>query len=109
QSGVAHDPQISLFDVSDLSSPKLVGRYTVESVGTWSWSPVFETHHAFSFFEDLGILAVPFGFAPSWNILPGIEHPNLPLGIAEGAVPLVADGIRLITEVLERVESRVRE
>jgi hypothetical protein len=56
--------QLSLFDVSDLSRPTLVDKYVLTD-GAWSgfsaaeWDP-----HAFSYFPDYGVLALPV--ADTW-------------------------------------------
>lgn len=60
------DPQVSLFNVNDLSSPELVDRFTIDFEG-WSWSPVFDTHQAVNFYQDAGILTVPFD-SPQWRL-----------------------------------------
>jgi uncharacterized secreted protein with C-terminal beta-propeller domain len=46
---------VSLFDVRDLSNPKLAARHTIP--GAWS-SSLYE-HKAFTFFEPTGTLAIP--------------------------------------------------
>lgn len=52
--------QLSLFDVSDLSDPTLDATYHFDT-GGYSWSAAEWDHHAFSYFADQGILAVPTG------------------------------------------------
>ncbi len=47
---------LNLFDVSDLSSPRLVEQETIAD--SWSSEAQYE-HRAFSFFEDRGLLAIP--------------------------------------------------
>ncbi len=66
ETGWATDAQISLFNVQDLSLPSLVDREII-GVGSNAWSQAFFDHHAISFFEDVGILAVPFHF-PYWFV-----------------------------------------
>jgi len=50
--------QISLFDVTDKTDPQLVDRYTFEG-GNSTYSPAEHDHHAFSYFPDQEVLAVP--------------------------------------------------
>ena len=80
ESGVATDPQISLFDVSDWADPTLVDREKILG-GANGWSPAFFDHHAVSFFEDVGIFAVPFNFS----------YPQIFL--ADGTVPDRVSGV----------------
>jgi len=47
--------QLSLFDVSNLSSPTRIAKYTIED----GYSEAEYDHHAFSYFSDQQILAVP--------------------------------------------------
>lgn len=56
--GVIRDAiQLSLFDVSDLSDPKLVQQLSLGNSG--SYSDVSYTHRAFTFLESGGLLALP--------------------------------------------------
>ena len=48
--------QISLFDVSDFAHPHLLDQYTLPRLST---SLAQQDHHAFGWFADLGILALP--------------------------------------------------
>jgi len=52
------DPQLSLFDVSDLGAPRRIDQIVIDDRG-WSWSEAFHNHHAFSFFADSGVVVVP--------------------------------------------------
>jgi uncharacterized secreted protein with C-terminal beta-propeller domain len=62
---------LSLFDVSDLSNPKLAHRKTIP--GAWS-SSLYE-HKAFTFFESNGTLAIPLN---DWqNGFSGLEVYNV--------------------------------
>jgi uncharacterized secreted protein with C-terminal beta-propeller domain len=74
--GWAQEPQISLFNVQDLASPLLVDRQLIDG-GSNAWTPAFFNHHAISFFEDVGLFAVPFHFPVWWTermrILPNGE------------------------------------
>lgn len=58
QTGVADALQLSLFDVSDITDPQLVDRYTFEG-GRSTSSPAEHDHHAFSYFPEYKTLAVP--------------------------------------------------
>jgi uncharacterized secreted protein with C-terminal beta-propeller domain len=48
--------QVSLFDVSDFSSPDLADRVIVDANG---WSEAQYDHHAFTWYEDQEVLALP--------------------------------------------------
>ena len=50
--------QLSLFDVSDMTDPQLVDRYTFEG-GRSTWSAAEHDHHAFRYFAQQETLAVP--------------------------------------------------
>ncbi len=50
--------QLSLFDVEDITSPKLVDRYTFEGL-TSTWSPAEHDHHAFGYYPEYDTLAIP--------------------------------------------------
>jgi uncharacterized secreted protein with C-terminal beta-propeller domain len=55
--------QLSLFDVSDLTDPTRLDHYVFDDdIGDdngWMYSDAEWNHHAFSFFEEAGVLAVP--------------------------------------------------
>lgn len=54
------DLQLSLFDVRDLSRPSLVGTYNIAPSGDgWTWSGAEWDPHAFGWFPELGVVAVP--------------------------------------------------
>jgi uncharacterized secreted protein with C-terminal beta-propeller domain len=64
--------QASLFDVSDIHNPKLVGTYKFlddSSHPGWFWtsSGAEWDHHAFSYFEDEKVLAIPVLDWGWWN------------------------------------------
>jgi uncharacterized secreted protein with C-terminal beta-propeller domain len=59
QTGWTASPQVSLFDVRDLTQPKLLDRHYIPG-GDQSSSRAFFDHHAISYFEGSGILALPF-------------------------------------------------
>ena len=56
-SGWYQDPQISLFDVSDLSNPQLLDRFTLDNGCQWI-SNLFSDHHAVAYYPDSHILTV---------------------------------------------------
>ena len=49
--------KISLFDVTNVSAPKLISEYRFE--GTWSDTPALWDHHAFLFAYSKDLLAIP--------------------------------------------------
>lgn len=55
--GRREELQVSLFDVSDMTDPQLVDRYTFE--GEHTYSPAEHDHHAFSWFPEYDTLAIP--------------------------------------------------
>lgn len=64
--GVANDLQLSLFDVSDITDPQLVDRYSFEG-GRETVSPAEEDHHAFGYFPEYKALAIPvFSEGGAW-------------------------------------------
>lgn len=62
ENGRVRGLQISLFDVRDMSAPKRVAQRLIAfDSSAWSWqsSTAEWDHHAFSYFPEQGILAVP--------------------------------------------------
>jgi hypothetical protein len=58
--------QLSVFDVSDLSAPKRTAQARIGSA--WAYSDALWDHHAFNWFKEKGLLAVPFyDWDPSVN------------------------------------------
>ncbi len=55
--GLYADPQVSLFDVSDLSDPQLAARYTLP-VGRTGGLNLFYDHHSVAYFPEHGILTI---------------------------------------------------
>lgn len=52
--------QISVFDVSDPASPTRTAQHEIAYGDTgWSWSEAEHDHHAFTFYEREGLLAIP--------------------------------------------------
>lgn len=58
RTGRAEELQLSLFDVTDITDPQLVDRYTFEG-DTWTWSVAEHDHHAFRYFAQQETLAIP--------------------------------------------------
>ena len=56
--GLSQSLQLSLFDVSDLTDPKLVDRHTVPG-NSLTTSPAERDHHAIGFYPEFNTLAIP--------------------------------------------------
>ena len=50
-------PQISLFDIKDLSNPRLVDQQTIPA-GCSGWLGTFSDHHVVAYYADQGVLTV---------------------------------------------------
>ena len=81
QQGRRLGPQLSIFDVSNLRSPKLLHRATLGS----GWSEAESEHHAFLFWPRTGLVVIPLeqravgfrvGRAHGIDELGRIEHPR---------------------------------
>jgi uncharacterized secreted protein with C-terminal beta-propeller domain len=100
QTGIANDPQFSLFDVQDLSNPTLLDRELIP-VGSQAWSSAFFDHHAIQFFDDAGILAVPFQaefdqiFRPFEIDANGALRPAVELRTDKPVRPVSQSGLRV--------------
>lgn len=57
ETGLYADPQVSLFDVSDLSNPQLAARYTIP-VGRDGGLNLFDDHHTVAYLPEYGILTL---------------------------------------------------
>lgn len=55
-SGLVTGNKLQLFDVTNLATPALLGEYEMGD----GWSTALYDHHAFLYYEPLGILAIPF-------------------------------------------------
>ncbi|HLF17175.1 MAG TPA: beta-propeller domain-containing protein [Candidatus Thermoplasmatota archaeon] len=51
--------QVSLFDVSDPSDPERADVLDLAPAGGWSWSSATQEHKAFTYWSEVGTLAVP--------------------------------------------------
>ncbi|MCH5375285.1 MAG: beta-propeller domain-containing protein, partial [Planctomycetes bacterium] len=60
--GRSLEPQISLYDVSDLQDPQLTERVPFAESGQ-VWSDAYVDHHAISYFPEYGVLAIPMSTA----------------------------------------------
>jgi uncharacterized secreted protein with C-terminal beta-propeller domain len=78
--------QLSLFDVSDPANPKQLDVFSFSSDSWGGWSDAEWDHHAFSWFPDVGVLALPV--TVDW------EHPG-----ALEVLHVGADGIEQLGEV----------
>ena len=58
QTGMAGQPQLSLFDVSDPLVPEVAAQFLFDT-HVWSHSEAFYDHHAFGYFAEEGVLAIP--------------------------------------------------
>lgn len=54
--GLSGPTQVSLFDISDLTAPRRIAEYTFER---FSMSEAETDHHAFGYYAELGLLAMP--------------------------------------------------
>jgi len=61
--------QLSIFDVSDPANPRRTATYTFAGAQWDSWSAALYDHHAFSWFAEQGVLALPVQLSGSdnWN------------------------------------------
>jgi hypothetical protein len=99
--------QLTLFDVAGPGNPKLVGTQTVTPPdgSSWRWSDAEWDHHAFSYFPELGLVAVPVqggtmeatpGGEPSWRASSELMlyqvNPNTgftPMGVVQHDSPVL--------------------
>src|SRR5262249_9222189 len=73
--GGAMDLKLSLFDVHDLSRPALVASQTIAPAGAqWTWSDAEWDPHAFGWFPELNVVAIPVqGSEPIPTPAPGTD------------------------------------
>jgi hypothetical protein len=50
----------ALFDVSDLTRPRELSRIVIGEASTWGWSDALQDPHAFTWFADRALLAIPY-------------------------------------------------
>ncbi len=76
--------KLSLFDVTDFTSPKEIAKYTVE--GSWSSSTAMWDHKAFLFDKSKNLLAIPVSISTYDVIDREIEMDDEPIGINKTTV-----------------------
>jgi uncharacterized secreted protein with C-terminal beta-propeller domain len=59
--------QVSLFDISDESAPRRAAVMDLSPPGGWSWSGATNEHKAFTYWDRLGMLAVPLSTSQYTN------------------------------------------
>ncbi len=64
--GVGQVPQVSLFDVADLSAPQLLQRFDIDT-SDWGFSEAFYDHHAVSYFPEYQVLTLPIHGGGTWT------------------------------------------
>ena len=65
--GLAMGLQLSLFDVSDLAKPKRVDVYSFSDERWGDETEAQQDHHAFSYFPEFGVLALPVDKGAWWG------------------------------------------
>jgi len=63
--GTGNDMQLQLVDVSDMSAPKVIHKYTPDVPQSWSWSAAEYDHKAFTFYKPANLLAIPLQISPT--------------------------------------------
>ncbi|MBW2256734.1 MAG: beta-propeller domain-containing protein [Deltaproteobacteria bacterium] len=87
ENGATNGMAVSVFDVSDMTDPKLAQQYVLVDDG-WTWSEALWDHHAFTYHR--GVLSVPI-YTSSWDngtwsrfsgllVLDASEHGIMELG-----------------------------
>ncbi len=62
--GLGNDMQLQLIDVTDMSQPKVIKTYTPNLPQGYSWSSAQYDYHAFTYYADAKILAIPIQILP---------------------------------------------
>lgn len=62
--GVGNGMQLQLVDVSDMSEPKVIHKFTPDVPQSWSWSAAEYDHKAFTFYKPANLLAIPLQISP---------------------------------------------
>jgi inhibitor of cysteine peptidase len=65
QTGLFQDPQVSLFDVGDLSAPELLDRFTLDT-GRAGGQGIFSDHHVIAYYPEHGVLTVSVPDGEGW-------------------------------------------
>lgn len=59
--GVAQEVEVSLFDISEMTSPELLHRRSLtDDDNSWSHSDALTDHHAFNYLPEQGLLLIPY-------------------------------------------------
>jgi hypothetical protein len=92
------EPQVSLYDVSDLTQPALADR--VSFADALSWSPAFYDHHAINYYPEYGVLVIPMSTELPVTIL---EQPlaNAVIAVADSPLPRAQSGLWLFQVTAE--------
>ncbi len=77
ETGLFQDPQVSLFDVGDLSDPQLLDRLTIPT-GRAGGLPIFNDHHVIAYFPEYGVLTVA---------VPAVQEPQVGWGFRSWQPP----------------------
>jgi len=59
RAGNLRDIQLQIFDVSDMTQPKLLHKFSPDFGNDYSWSPASWDHHAFTYYAPSKLLAIP--------------------------------------------------
>jgi len=62
--GLSDDVQLQLIDVTDMSKPEVISRYTPDLPSGSSWSDASYDHHAFTYYAPANLLAIPMQTYP---------------------------------------------
>jgi len=65
--GVGNGMQLQLVDVSDMSEPKVIHKFTPDMPPSWSWSAAEYDHKAFTFYKPANLLAIPLQISPNYS------------------------------------------
>ncbi|NOZ52718.1 MAG: hypothetical protein GXP08_06175 [Gammaproteobacteria bacterium] len=65
--GVGNGMQLQLVDVSDMSEPTVIHKFTPAAPQNWSWSTAEYDHKAFTFYKPANLLAIPLQISPNYS------------------------------------------
>jgi len=63
--GTGNGMQLQLVDVSDMSNPVVIHKFTPDTPQSWSWSAAEYDHKAFTFYKPENLLAIPLQISPN--------------------------------------------
>jgi uncharacterized secreted protein with C-terminal beta-propeller domain/outer membrane protein assembly factor BamB len=66
QTGLYQDPQVSLFNVDDLSDPQLLDRFTLDT-GRSGGLGIFSDHHVIAYYPEHSVLTVSVPDGEGWS------------------------------------------